>query len=275
MAFWGDYHTHTKYSHGKGTVLDNAEAAARKGIKQIAITDHGLSHWLFGIKRKELPALRRDCEEAIDKTGVCVLVGIENNINSFDGTFDLTDDDLDKLDIIQGGYHKAARAPDQKQEWTYQIRNMIRSTMKSSPRSLIVKNTDSYLKLLDNYEVDFLGHLNRDIRVDALTVARYAKEKGTYIEINSKRNCLTDIELEKMAEDGVQFVCNSDAHSPERVGDMSAALAIVDRIGIPYTLIANWERFPSFRSLNYARAVAAFDEKKSVDVGSVDSNVED
>lgn len=256
MAFWGDYHTHTRYSHGKGSVLDNAEAAARKGIKQIAITDHGLSHLMFGIKRRELPRLRRDCDEATEKTGVLVLAGIENNVNSFDGTFDLTSDDLDKLDIIQGAYHKAARGPGV-QEYTYQIRNMLRSLMSTSPQKLITKNTDSYLKLLDNYEVDFLGHLNRDIRVDVLTVARYAKEKGTYIEINCKRNCITDAEFEKMTEEGVEYVCNSDAHRPERVGDMSAAIEIIDRLGIPYESIANWERFPSFRSYNYARAVSS------------------
>ena len=65
---------------------------------------------------------------------------------------------------------------------------------------------------------------------------------------------LTDAELEKMAEEGVEFVCNSDAHSPSRVGDMSAAVAAIERLHIPYSLIANWERFPSFRSHNYRRA---------------------
>ncbi len=257
MAFWGDYHTHTKYSHGKGTVLDNAEAAARKGLKQIAITDHGLSHVLFGIKRKELPLLRRDCEYATVHTGVLVLAGIENNVNSFDGTFDLRPEDIAMLDIIQGAYHKAGRAPTLKQQFTYQFANFYRSMRKSSPRSLIVRNTDSYLALLDKYDVDFLGHLNRDIRVDALTVARYAKEKGTYIELNGKRMSLTDKEIEKMAEEGVNFVCNSDAHTPEKVGDMGFGLAAVERLHIPYELIGNWEKFPKFRSSNYQRAVVS------------------
>ena len=77
MAFWGDYHTHTTYSHGKGSVLDNARVAAQKGLGQIAITDHGLSHVIFGVKRKELPRLRADCEAATAETGVRVLVGME------------------------------------------------------------------------------------------------------------------------------------------------------------------------------------------------------
>ena len=36
-----DYHTHTIFSHGKGTIADNVEAARSKGLKGIAITDHG------------------------------------------------------------------------------------------------------------------------------------------------------------------------------------------------------------------------------------------
>ena len=257
MAFWGDYHTHTTYSHGKGSVLDNARVAAQKGLGQIAITDHGLSHVIFGVKRKELPRLRADCEAATAETGVRVLVGMENNFNSFDGTLDVTTDDLDKLDIVQGGYHKAGRAPTAKQEFSFQIRNMLRSFCSKSPSKLIVKNTDAYLKLIDNYELDFVGHLNRDIRADALTVAMYAKSKGTYIEINSKRLTLTDAELEKMTEEGVLFVCNSDAHSPDRVGDMSLAASVIERLHIPFEQIGNWEKYPNFRSQNYKRATAA------------------
>ena len=54
MILLGDYHTHTKYSrhnHGKGSVLENASVASNKGLKQIAITDHGFSHRLYGVRR--------------------------------------------------------------------------------------------------------------------------------------------------------------------------------------------------------------------------------
>ncbi len=252
MAFFGDYHTHTTYSHGKGSVADNARAAAAVGLKEIAITDHGLRHIMFGIKRRELDALRADCARATAETGVKVYAGIENNFNSFSGLLDARPEDLERLDIIQGGFHKAVYAYSFGEQFSFQLRNLVRGAKAS--QKLIVKNTDAYLKLIDNYELDFIGHLNRDIKADALTVARYAKQKGTYIELNSKRMTLTDAELEKMAEEGVEFVCNSDAHSPSRVGDMSAAVAAIERLHIPYSLIANWERFPSFRSHNYRRA---------------------
>ncbi len=255
MAFWGDYHTHTTYSHGTGSVLQNAEAAAEKGIKEIAITDHGLRHWFLGIRRRQVPRMIDDCARASAETGVVVLPGMENNLCTFSGRFDAKPSDLEKLSIIQGGYHKACASPSLVQEFTFQLRNMFRSFVSKSPQKLIVKNTDAYLKLLDKYEVDFIGHINRDIRADAVEVARYAKQKGTYIELNSKKLTITDKELEIMASDGVEFVCNSDAHSPERVGDMAVAVAAIERLHIPYEQIANWERFPSFRSHNYKRAV--------------------
>ncbi len=259
MSFWGDYHTHTTYSHGKGSVLDNAKVAADKGLKELAITDHGLRHMVFGIHRKELPELRRDCEKATELTGVRVLAGIENNLNSFDGTFDLTTDDLEILDIVQGGYHKTVWSTDFAQQFTFQLRNLFCGNSKHPSAKLVAKNTDSYLKLIENYELDFVGHLNRDICADAVTVARFAKEKGTFIELNSKRFTLTDRELEKMTEEGVVFICNSDAHRPERVGDMSTALAVIERLHIPYEQIANWEKLPSFRSRNSRRFRARYD----------------
>lgn len=256
MSFWGDYHTHTVYSHGKGTVYDNARAAAEKGLKEIAITDHGLRHAFFGLKRKKMPALRLDCTEASERTGVLVLMGIENNFNSFSGSLDARADDLEKIDIVQGGFHRAAVAQSVKEQFTFQFRNLFSGMRERSSKKLMVKNTDAYLKLIENYELDFIGHLNRDINADALTVARFAHQKGTYIELNSKRFTLTDKELEKMAEEGVEFVCNSDAHSPSRVGDMSLAESYINRLHIPYELIANWDKFPSFRSHNYKRATA-------------------
>ena len=55
-----DYHTHTQYSHGKDTVLDNALEAKAKGFKEIAITDHGFNHMAYGVLRKCLPELKND-----------------------------------------------------------------------------------------------------------------------------------------------------------------------------------------------------------------------
>ena len=53
-----DLHTHTTYSHGTGSILDNAVSAKEKGLYGIAITDHGFSHPAFGMRRKYLDKMR-------------------------------------------------------------------------------------------------------------------------------------------------------------------------------------------------------------------------
>ena len=47
---------------------------------------------------------------------------------------------------------------------------------------------------------------------------------------------------------GVQFIADSDAHEPERVGEISKPMEIIERVGIPFEQIANWEKLPKFRS---------------------------
>ena len=75
-----DLHTHTVYSHGKGTVEENAVSAKEKGLYGIGITDHGFSHPAFGMRRKKLDQMRADCIAAEEKTGEKILLGIESNL---------------------------------------------------------------------------------------------------------------------------------------------------------------------------------------------------
>ena len=39
-----DYHTHTTFSHGKGSIEDNVKAAIAAGLTGLAITDLSLIH---------------------------------------------------------------------------------------------------------------------------------------------------------------------------------------------------------------------------------------
>ena len=106
MILTADYHTHTTYSHGKGSVLDNALVAKEKGLKQVGITDHGFAHPAFGLTKRKISSLVKDCREATEKTGVEVLVGIESNIIGVDGTVDLKSKMYDDFDIFLAGFHK-------------------------------------------------------------------------------------------------------------------------------------------------------------------------
>ena len=112
MLLYGDYHTHTTYSrnhHGKGTVLENASVAANKGLKQIAITDHGFNHQFYGIRRKDIPNLKEDILNAREVSGVDILLGVEANLISLHGGVDIREEDYEFLDIFLMGYHRMGK----------------------------------------------------------------------------------------------------------------------------------------------------------------------
>lgn len=83
--------------------------------------------------------------------------------------------------------------------------------------------------MLEKYSVDIVSHINYGIKADAVEVARACRHFGTYVELNGKRISMTDKELELIAAEGTEFICDSDAHSVERVGDFSVPIAAIER----------------------------------------------
>ena len=66
MKISGDYHTHTVYSHGFGSVEENVKQAENLGLKEIAITEHCYnSH--YAIKRGDQEKIHADIENIKDK----------------------------------------------------------------------------------------------------------------------------------------------------------------------------------------------------------------
>ena len=247
MILLGDYHTHTKYSrknHGKGTVLENACVARDKGLKQIAITDHGFNHWMFGIKRKNIAELKEEVLNAREITGVDILLGVESNLISADGSIDVVEGDYDNLDILLMGFHRLVKMETIKDLFYINYANGL--SIFSPSKERISRNTTAFLKALDKYPIDVITHLNFGFPTDTLAVARMAKEKGSLIELNGKRINFTDKELEIMASEGVKFIVNSDAHSPDKVGEVNKALNLIFRLGLPLNQIVNIDKLPHF-----------------------------
>lgn len=249
MAFWGDYHTHTVYSHGKGTIEENVLRAARLGFKEIAITDHGFHHMTYNIRRMDFPYMQREVEFLREKYPMInIYLGVESNLTSRRGKVDIIDEDMPKLDLVVCGYHKFVLPERISDYFRFFFPNFIYGNTDKSSAKQIKRNTDAYIKMLERYDIDIVSHINLGINADAVEVARACKHFGTYVELNGKGVAMKDCDLEKMAQEGVQFICDSDAHSVDRVGDFSKPIAVIERIGIPYELIANWERLPRFRS---------------------------
>ena len=248
MLLYGDYHTHSIYSrhnHGKGTVLENASVAADKGLQQIAITDHGFNHQVYGLKRKNLPQLHEDILNAKEITGVDILLGVEANIISLDGDIDIREEDYEYLDILLMGYHKAVSTKKIKDKVLLTWANMFDKVFKPS-QERINRNTTAYLKTLDKYPIDVITHLNYGFQTDTIAVAKMAKQKGVLVELNGKRINFTEEELMIMASEGVRFIVNSDAHRPERVGEVNNAMNLIYKLNIPLSQVVNIDKLPKF-----------------------------
>ena len=254
MILSSDYHTHTVYSHGKGQIIDNALVAKEKGLKEIGISDHGFSHPAFGLTKRKLPKMRVECDLATKQTGVNVLLGIESNIIGTDGTVDLKPKTYDYFDIFLAGIHKFVMYKFGT-AFSLFIPNFFSSTFnkKKISKSLIKNNTKTFINVIKNNPVDVITHVNFCCFADAVEVAKAAADYGTYIELNAKKTHLTDEELFNVAKTGVNFVISSDAHTPDRVGEISLVEKLLQRVSVPESQIANINgklpkmRFKSFK----------------------------
>ncbi|MBQ8844408.1 MAG: PHP domain-containing protein [Clostridia bacterium] len=248
MILFGDYHTHTTYSrlhHGKGTILENASVAANKGLKQIAITDHGFEHEFFGVKRKDIPNVKEDILNAKEVSGVDILLGVESNLVSLNGDIDIKEEDYEFLDILLMGFHKMVHTSSWKDKFKLMYANIYGSKFYPS-KERVNRNTTAFLKAIDKYPIDIITHLNYGFPTDTLAVAKLAKQKGVYIELNGKRINFSEEEIEIMASEGVKFILNSDAHRQQNVGEVNNGLNLIYKLGIPLSQVVNVDKLPKF-----------------------------
>ena len=251
-----DLHTHTQYSHGSGTIDDNARAAKEKGLIGIGITDHGFNHPAYGMRRKKLPQMRADCTVAEKLTGVKVLLGTEANIIGTDGATDVKQSDYEYLDLFLAGVHKFVILDSFKDYFGFFAANALTHAFHGKPSDALIKRTTrAYINTIKNNPLDVLTHLNYCCYSDSLEVAKCLADYGTYLEINTKKVHLSDEEWQNIADKtSVRFVIDSDAHSPDRVGDGKLADELLSRVSIPLGRIDNIDgRVPNLRFTQYKK----------------------
>lgn len=256
MKINADYHTHTPYSHGKNTVLENSMRAKELDLKEIGITDHGFSHFSFALKRKKVKNLVSDCRTAERETGIKVYVGIESNILGISGKTDLEEKDYDDFELFIAGKHVLVKYEDLKAWKDYFFGNFFCDKFRAKPSSALVKyDTQAYINAIKNNPIDIISHLNYMCYSDALEVAKCAEDYGTYIELNSKKTHLTDTELSDIvAKTKVRFLIDSDAHSVSRIGDTALVDELIKRVHVPEDRIDNIDNnSPHFRFTEYKK----------------------
>ena len=121
------------------------------------------------------------------------------------------------------------------------------------PSENIIKTTPAaYINAVKNNPIDVITHINYKCYCNLTEVAKCCADYGTYIEINTKKRHVSAEELNAMAQTGVRFVINSDAHSADRVGDTKIAEEILRDASVPLDRIDNIDgRLPNFRFKEY------------------------
>ena len=240
MSITVDYHTHTRYSHGKSTILENALQAQKVGLKEIAITDHGFGHRMFSVKPKELNTMLKECNEASKITGVKVKLGVECNVLGLSGKLGLNAYDINYFEVCLAGIHKFITY-DKLLEWNnLLLKNLLVSKLNFKPSSALIKrNTAVYINAIKNNPIDILAHPCYDVTANAVEIAKCCRDYGTLFEIDARKTQLTDEDWVKVFETGASFIISSDAHLSTNVGKVESVLDLVKRLNLNQDQIVN------------------------------------
>ncbi len=236
-----DLHTHTRYSDGKGSIEQTVLAAREKGLKQVGITEHGFRHIAFGVHRADLYRERIEVDRLREKyPDIEILLGIEANIFCSKGLLDLKPYDLKILDYVVAGYHMAMLPKDPLDFCRYNLMGLIKIKRPSDKQRALF--TKVFVEAIKQKGVKIISHIGYALPVDVAQVAQAAYDYGVMMELNGKKVSLTDKEVYTLTSSKAKIIANSDAHSPNRVGDVSVPLALLDRLGIDKNILVNWNK---------------------------------
>jgi DNA polymerase (family 10) len=196
----GDLQVQTNWTDGSDSIEMMAKAALARGLKYIVITDHtkrlAMTH---GLDEKRILQQMAEIDSVNKKFAgkIKILKGSECDILK-DGTLDLPDSVLFKLDVVGASVHS--------------FFNLTRA-----------EQTERIKRAMSNPNVDILFHptgriINRReaYDVDMEVIIAHAKKTGTVLEIDAypDRSDLKDEYIRKCVEAGVKMSIDSDAHSP-------------------------------------------------------------
>jgi len=220
-----DLHTHTVASgHAYSTVDEMARGAFNKGIKLIAITDHGP-------KLPGGPNVYHFGNLAIvpdELYGVRIVKGVEANILK-NGNLDLTDEELGYLEFVAAGIHRLTG---------HNLNNRA-------------EYTKATIQAMENPQLDMITHpVQREYPVDLEKVAEAAAENNVILELNASsynpnkyktRGIKSEsLKLLKLAKKyGFKIAINSDAHFYDKIGEYSTLNFIFESEYFDSELIIN------------------------------------
>lgn len=250
LELYGDYHTHSNYSGDSKTPLENnIKRAIDLGLKQIAVTDHGIWHRANGMKKKDFFAQVEEVKNLRQKyPQIKILQSIEADLLDRTGALDLDDDVIKCIDFIMMGYHMTSKPTSFASFFYFNLPTMLPIFKPSKAK--MEKNTTAYLKCMEKYPLSFINHLNYKMPILVRPIAQMAKQSDTLIELNGKRVLFSPEEMEILLEENVDFICNSDAHTASRIGEINSPLEFIRKYNIPLERIKNINQLPQLKILN-------------------------
>jgi histidinol phosphatase-like PHP family hydrolase len=218
-----DLQMHTTWSDGRATLEEMAEAAAARGYRYVAVTDH--SKGLPIARGMDEPTLLRQggaIARFNAEGGIRLLRALEMNLSP-EGDGDMDPGVLKGLDLVLGAFHSRLREK--------------------------VDQTERYLAAVRNPNVHVLAHprgrrfgARRGLEADWPRVFTAAVEAETALEIDCHpdRQDL-EVELVRLAvEAGAWISIGTDAHSPPELGSIELGLAAAILGGVPRKRILNY-----------------------------------
>ena len=210
----GDLHVHSSSSDGHQSIEEIAERAQAWGYKYCVISDHTKSlHIANGLDEKRLLKQIQEIDKLNKKLkGFRLLKSSECDILG-DGTMDMPDEVLEKLDIVLAAVHVGFRQPRE------QITERILAAVRNPYVNIIVHPTGRLISAREGYDVD----------MDRLMEA--CAETGTALEINShfERLDLNDINARKAKQMGVRVAVNTDMHYIDQLWLMELGVGVARR----------------------------------------------
>ncbi len=233
-----DYHTHTIYSDGVGTIEENVARAVELGLKTIGISDHGFNHVKNGVKREKVAEMRAEIER-LRKVypQIEILLGIEANLVNLNGELDMKPEDFANFDYCIFGIHYFTYGKGVKDSFKFNMHNLLLKPTKK----YIEKVTDSYIKAIEKYPVKVVVHPNYVVPVNTKRLADACAKKGVLIEFNGKRTTFTPQQAQELIDSKAKFIIGSDAHSPSRIAECSVPKEFIEKYNIPLDRIVNIE----------------------------------
>lgn len=242
MKVFADYHTHTIYSHGKGTIRENVEAAIKCGLREIAISDHGPGHMGFGVNKKNLYKMKNEIEILKKEyNDIKIIMGLEANIISYDGDIDVDDEILDIIDILLVGFHFGARPISIKDAYNMFGLNYIGKFNNKVHERVRYLNTKALINAINRYDIFLITHPGDKVSIDTRELAKVASRENTALEINSSHGFLSTEYIKIALEEKAKFIISSDAHKPDDIGNFANALERVREVGLSTDMILNAE----------------------------------